>query len=132
MRHLCLVPAFDAKIHDDQQMGHSQTDIDGSEAAPSLPPARRLSSLWLIPAVLISSIYFSYPFITQHTRLLPKAQDAHYGIRLTPSNYTVITGIFIQGEPDFNATGYDPLGDDFGLIDKSPQRWTDFSTFVHL
>jgi hypothetical protein len=49
------------------------------------------------------------------------------GKALTPSNYTVVRGFFVQSEPDFNATGYDVLSDSFGLMDKSPNRWVTFS-----
>ncbi|RSH93007.1 hypothetical protein EHS25_008455 [Saitozyma podzolica] len=52
------------------------------------------------------------------------------GKALTPSNYTVVRGFFVQSEPDFNATDYDVLSDSFGLMDKSPNRWVTFSRHV--
>lgn len=35
-----------------------------------------------------------------------------------------------QDSPDFNATGYDLLQDSFGLLDKSPSRWSTFRSAV--
>ena len=46
------------------------------------------------------------------------------------TNYTVVPGIFIQDDPKFNSTGYNLLNDSFGLIDKSPQRWTNLTKWV--
>ena len=51
----------------------------------------------------------------------------YYGKRLTPSNYTVIKGVFIQDSPTFDSTGYNLLNDSFGLIDKSSGRWQNFT-----
>lgn len=44
-----------------------------------------------------------------------------------PTSYEVVPGIFIQDDPDFNEDGYDSLKDSFGLIDKSPNRWTNLT-----
>ncbi|KAI5480842.1 hypothetical protein MNV49_006651 [Pseudohyphozyma bogoriensis] len=49
----------------------------------------------------------------------------------TPTNYSVVPGFFIQDEPGFNSTGYDPLLDSFGLLDKSPDRWHNFIRAVN-
>ncbi|GAA5895129.1 hypothetical protein JCM5296_000888 [Sporobolomyces johnsonii] len=44
-----------------------------------------------------------------------------------PTNYTTVDGFFIQSAPTFNnSDAYDPLNDSFGLIDKSPRRWSRF------
>lgn len=53
--------------------------------------------------------------------------DQYYGKVLTPTNYTVVKGVFIQDSPTFNATGYNVFNDSFGLIDKSPNRWKNFT-----
>lgn len=53
--------------------------------------------------------------------------DQYGGKKLTPTNYTVVPGIFIQDSPTFNATGYNVLNDSFGLIDKSSDRWTNLT-----
>ena len=53
--------------------------------------------------------------------------NLHYGKTLSPSNYTVIKGVFIQDSPTFNTTGYNLLNDSFGLIDKSARRWQNFT-----
>ncbi|KAL7410167.1 histidine phosphatase superfamily [Mrakia frigida] len=47
-----------------------------------------------------------------------------------PSNYSVVDGFFIQSSPTFNATGYDALKDNFGLIDKSPNKWKNFAKAI--
>ena len=48
----------------------------------------------------------------------------HRGV---PTAYEVVAGIFIQDDPDFESDGYDSLNDSFGLIDKSPERWTNLA-----
>ncbi len=53
--------------------------------------------------------------------------DQYNGKTLTPTNYTVIPGVFIQDSPKYNATNYNLLNDSFGLIDKSPERWQNFT-----
>ena len=53
--------------------------------------------------------------------------DQYGGKVITPTNYSVVTGVFVQDEPTFNATGYNLLNDSFGLLDKSPSRWTNFT-----
>jgi hypothetical protein len=49
------------------------------------------------------------------------------GKTLAPANYTVVRGLFRQDEPDFDGNGYDLLKDGFGLLDKSPDRWPNFT-----
>ena len=75
----------------------------------------RLTALFLaIPAV------FSWP-----------DTDQYGGKKLAGiTNYTVVPGIFIQDDPKFNSTGYNLLNDSFGLIDKSPQRWSNLTRWV--
>ncbi|ORX40083.1 hypothetical protein BD324DRAFT_256318 [Kockovaella imperatae] len=38
-------------------------------------------------------------------------------------SWSVVPGVFVQSDPLHDATGYDLLGDGFGLVDKSPERW---------
>lgn len=74
--------------------------------------------------------YSDYLYLHRPTaflRSLSRPGVSPRGKALTPSNYTVVRGVFIQSEPDFNATDYDGLSDSFGLIDKSPNRWRNFS-----
>ena len=77
-------------------------------------------TLFLAPPALSSSSLFARWSDT----------DQYHGKTLTPSNYTVITGIFAQDDPKTNATGYSLLNDSFGLIDKSENRWTNLTTWV--
>lgn len=56
--------------------------------------------------------------------------DQYYGKILTPSNYSVVQGIFAHSEPEFKDDEYDLLKDSFGLIDKSPERWIKFERCV--
>ena len=56
--------------------------------------------------------------------------DPFAGKKLTPTNYTVVPNVFIQDSPAFNTTGYNLLNDSFGLIDKSPGRWQNFTKSV--
>ena len=58
--------------------------------------------------------------------------DKYFGKAHAPTNYTVVSGIFIQDDPSFDADGYDMLSDSFGLIDKSPDRWTKLTELVWL
>jgi hypothetical protein len=53
--------------------------------------------------------------------------DQYGGKKLIPSNYTVITNVFIQDSPTFKPTGCNLLNDSFGLIDKSAGRWQNFT-----
>ncbi|ORY29348.1 histidine phosphatase superfamily [Naematelia encephala] len=53
------------------------------------------------------------------------------GKTFSPTNYTVVTGLFVQDEPTFNATGYNVLTDGFGLLDKSAKRWSNFTDYIH-
>lgn len=56
--------------------------------------------------------------------------DQYHGKTLSPTNYTVIPNVFIQDDPSLNATGYNLLNDSFGLIDKSSNRWKNFTQYV--
>jgi hypothetical protein len=60
----------------------------------------------------------------------PAATCPFFGKTLAPSNYTVVKGIFRQDEDDFDGHGYDLLKDGFGLLDKSVDRWGNFSKLV--
>lgn len=53
--------------------------------------------------------------------------DPFHGKTLAPSNITVVTGIFRQDDPDLNEKEYDMLKDGFGLLDKSADRWKNFT-----
>jgi hypothetical protein len=64
---------------------------------------------------------------TAFLRSLNRPDVPSRGKALTPSNCTVVRGVFVQSEPDFNATDYDVLSDSFGLMDKSPNRWLNLS-----
>ncbi|GAA5994981.1 putative phosphomutase [Rhodotorula paludigena] len=44
----------------------------------------------------------------------------------TPTNYTSVEGYFVQSSPSFNSTDFDPLTSSFGLIDRTPRRWSSF------
>ncbi|GAA5926384.1 hypothetical protein JCM3775_001002 [Rhodotorula graminis] len=52
--------------------------------------------------------------------------DASKTRTFTPTNYTVVQDFFVQSLPGFNSSGFDPLTSSFGLIDRSPSRWTSF------
>lgn len=80
----------------------------------------------LLPLALATPLAVSAPA----PALLPRwaTTDEQYGGKvLTVNNYTVVPNVFIQDSPTFNATGYNTLNDSFGLIDKSAQRWKNFT-----
>ena len=56
-----------------------------------------------------------------------EGKDKFFGKALTPTNYTVVPGIFIQDDPSFTGKNYSMLKDSFGLIDKSENRWTNLT-----
>ncbi|KLT44325.1 phosphoglycerate mutase-like protein [Cutaneotrichosporon oleaginosum] len=56
--------------------------------------------------------------------------DPYHGKSLAPSNYTVVTGLFRQSEPDFDPEGYDMLRDSFGLLYKGADRWLRFTEHI--
>ncbi|CAD6573642.1 MAG: hypothetical protein CYPHOPRED_005185 [Cyphobasidiales sp. Tagirdzhanova-0007] len=47
-----------------------------------------------------------------------------------PTNYSVVTGVFIQDDSGFDASNYHLLNDSFGLIDKSENRWRNLSSYI--
>ena len=56
--------------------------------------------------------------------------DPSYGKTLTPTNFAVVPGIFIQDDPSFTGKNYNMLNDSFGLIDKSDDRWVNLTKLV--
>lgn len=48
----------------------------------------------------------------------------------TPTNYTVVTGLFEQDSSSFNVTAYDQVADAFGIVDRSSKRWTSLEAKV--
>lgn len=56
----------------------------------------------------------------------PESQERRIGKTFVPTNYTVVQGLFVQSDPGYKDDGYDVLGDSFGLIDKSLERWIKF------
>lgn len=74
----------------------------------------------LATALLLPAFYncLSLHRQTAFLRSLSRPGVSSRGKTLTPSNCTVVRGVFIHSDPDFNATDYDVLSDSFGLIDK--------------
>jgi hypothetical protein len=87
---------------------------------------------------LIASAVFGLLLLAYWTREVTTRpqEDMYHGKTLTPSNYTVVQGIFAHSDPAFKDDGYDILHDSFGLIDKSPERWSKFerlaTSFLHV
>ncbi|GAA6061935.1 hypothetical protein JCM10212_001503 [Sporobolomyces blumeae] len=49
----------------------------------------------------------------------------------TPTNYTVVDGLFVQSSPSFNTSApYDLLKHSFGLVDQSKYRWSRFQVEI--
>ncbi|GAA6010130.1 hypothetical protein JCM11491_005353 [Sporobolomyces phaffii] len=50
----------------------------------------------------------------------------------TPTNYTVVDGLFRQSSPDFDEdkSAFDPLKHSFGLVDTGKERWSRFQTEI--
>lgn len=84
-----------------------------------------LAMFALVLALFVALI--TLPF--GHHRRTPRA-DVYGGKTLAPANYSVVGGLFVQSDPGFNATGYDMLRDGFGLRDKSPERWSNFTRWA--
>lgn len=95
------------------------------------PKSKRLSTLCLsIIAALSILLVFAGLHIIRNMSESTITTAGYYGKTLTASNYTVVQGIFVQSDPDFKDADYDVLGDSFGLIDKSHDRWIKFEQSV--
>lgn len=70
-------------------------------------------------------LVFFIAFVTLQTKMTDKS-DQENGSAEGLFQYTVVKGIFIQSDPEFENEGYDVLNDSFGLIDKTPERWRKF------
>ena len=77
----------------------------------------------LLAATLIQPSPATNPFSRRWA-----STDQYNGKQLSSVNtYTVLPGIFIQDDPELDASGYNVLNDSFGLIDKSANRWTNLT-----
>ena len=95
-------------------------------------PSISTVSLDLLPLTMINSAYRALIALLFAAPALSWPDTDQYGGKKLAgiTNYTVITDIFIQDSPTFNSTGYNLLNDSFGLIDKSPERWTNLTKWV--
>jgi hypothetical protein len=109
------------------------------ELIPSLVPQQRRGSwrltvlntgLGLLAGFVIALLFFNSGSTGPGPRLL--YPDPFHGKTLTPTNYTVVQGIFIQDDPNFESSGYDLLTDSFGLIDKSTKRWRNLTEYAEI
>ncbi|CED82588.1 Predicted phosphoglycerate mutase [Phaffia rhodozyma] len=86
-----------------------------------------ISSNTIISAALVASTAFS----TVHAAaLVDRKLDLKTSL-FAPTNYSVVSDIFIQDSPTFNATDYNALNASFGLIDQSKDRWRNFQKKIH-
>lgn len=96
-------------------------------------PTRRLTLVIGIAILALFTLAFQLDIgitMSTPTPTTMTTKDGYYGKTLTVSNYTVVQGLFKQSDPDFKDGGYDLLGDSFGLIDISPDRWIKFEKSV--
>jgi hypothetical protein len=96
-------------------------------------PTRRLTLVIGIAILALFTLAFQLDIgiaMSKPTPTTMHTKDGYHGKTLTVSNYTVVQGLFKQSDPDFKDGGYDLLGDTFGLIDTSPDRWIKFLQYV--
>lgn len=109
---------------------HPVSDIVTDTRARIHKSRLRRIAVVLIFVILVFLGYTSLNLDLSHRMPGQKIEQGTMGRTLIPTNYTVVQGIFKQSDPKFKDDNYDVLGDSFGLIDKSPERWRKFQQYV--
>ncbi|GAA5877258.1 hypothetical protein JCM16303_006217 [Sporobolomyces ruberrimus] len=100
---------------------------------------RRLTSAQLSKTKLLllllstagTSISTASPLISTQLPFTPMGYTGPLTRVFTPTNYTIVDGLFRQSSPSFNnSDGSDPLKHSFGLVDTSRERWSRFQTKI--
>lgn len=112
--------------------GHKGAAVVQEVRPPSSCHSRTRSKALVMGIALLAFLALSHLGIARSTPTVRHNDgvDAFGGKTLSPSNVTVVRGIFKQDDPSFNETGYDSLKDSFGLVDQSEGRWKNFTEWV--